>query len=166
MSDSQQNRAKIVTISARARASSEDSSIASSTKAPSLKSPRSARFAEATSVCSPVEPSEKGRSPFDDPPQTPMNHYTAQPQPSDVGFGYVNKHESVEMPATTPRSPLKSPLKSAMKTPGAPPRDMGKAIFSPSFKQEEVMEKREAHTDKQQARDLVSEICQAYFHCH
>ena len=92
----------------------------------------------------------------------------AQPQPADVGFGYMNKHESVEMPKTPlpygyetsipPKSPMKSPLKSAMRTPGAPPRDfggIGTAILSPQF-QEEYLEKREKHTDKQQARDLVS----------
>lgn len=88
----------------------------------------------------------------------------AQAQPADVGFGYVNRHESVEMPADEdytypPMSPpLKSPLKSAMKTPGAAPRDLGKAMFSPTFREadiEEIMEKREAHTEKQQAKDVV-----------
>ena len=92
----------------------------------------------------------------------------AQGQPADVGFGYMNHHESVEMPntdqndydVTTPKTPLKSPLKSAMKMPGAPPRDVGKNILSPTFQnpadQEEYLEKREKHTDKQQARDIVS----------
>ena len=84
----------------------------------------------------------------------------AQPQVSDVGFGYVNKHESVEMPNTDyqndyPKTPMKSPLKSAMKTPGAPPRDLGNAIFSPTFKHEDMLEKEEKHTEKEQARDLV-----------
>ena len=162
----QEKRAKIVTITTRARASSDDSSTDSSLKAPSLKSPRTARFAEATAVNSPIEPSQTGRNPFVDPPQlTPMNHYMAQPQVADMGFGYINKHESVEMPdddAPTalpafPKSPLRSPLKSAMKTPGAPPRDLGKAIFSPTFKEEETLEKRENFTEKQQARDVVSQ---------
>jgi hypothetical protein len=129
-----------------------------------LKSPRTPRFAEATAVNSPIEPSKAGRSPFDDPPvATPTTHYMAQPQVSDVGFGYMNKHESVEMPDTDrdeyptalPKSPLKSPLKSAMKTPGAPPRDIGNAIFSPTFKHEDILEKQEKHTDKEQARDVV-----------
>ena len=96
----------------------------------------------------------------------------AQAQPGDVGFGYLrDHHESVEMPetdqngyeVTTPRTPLKSPLKSAMKTPGAAPRDVGKAILSPAFQDpishEEYLEKREKHTDKQQARDVVSTNC-------
>lgn len=82
----------------------------------------------------------------------------AQPQVSDVGFGYVsnNKHESVEMPDTDNNDypPLKTPLKSAMKTPGAPPRDMGN-MLSPTFKEEESLEKHQAHTDKEQARDIV-----------
>ena len=82
-----------------------------------------------------------------------------------MGFGYVNKHESVEMPNTDnpeypttprmPKSPLKSPLKSAMKTPGAPPRTPGTAMFSPSFTHDEVLEKEEKFTEKQQAKDLV-----------
>ena len=153
MSDS---RLKNVTIASR---TSEDSSEGSSTIAPSLKSPRTARFAEATAVNSPIEPSKAGRSPFADPPTT---HYMAQPQISDVGFGYVNHHESVEMPNTpyngypNTEPPLKSPLKSAMKTPGAAPRDLGKAqVFSPTFTQDEMLEKREKHTEKQQAKDLV-----------
>lgn len=82
----------------------------------------------------------------------------AQPQVSDVGFGYVgNKHESVEMPDTDNNDypALRSPLKSAMKTPGAPPRDMGN-ILSPTFKEEEALEKQQVLTDKEQARDVVS----------
>ena len=82
----------------------------------------------------------------------------AQPQPSDVGFGYVNRHESVEMPDTDnndyPKTPLKSPLKSAMKTPGAAPRGLGNAMFSPTFTHEEILEKQEKHTEKEQARDV------------
>ena len=154
-------RPKQVTIASRPQTPRRQSSNASSLRPPSLKSPRTPRFAEATAVNSPIEPSKAGRSPFDDPPVT--NHYMAQPQVSDVGFGYMNKHESVEMPgtpqddypATIPKSPLKSPLKSAMKVPGAPPRDIGNAIFSPTFKQEDILEKQERHTDKEQARDVV-----------
>ena len=78
-----------------------------------------------------------------------------------MGFGYVNKHESVEMPDTDnndypsmKNQPLKSPLKSAMKTPGAPPRDFGN-MLSPTFKEEDRLKKEEALTDKQQAADLV-----------
>lgn len=91
----------------------------------------------------------------------------AEPQIADTGFGYVNKHESVEMPDTdgndyppyTPKTPLKSPLKSAMKTPGAAPRDLGNAVFSPTFANEDILEKQEKHTEKEQARDVVSTAC-------
>ncbi|PSN64823.1 hypothetical protein BS50DRAFT_574983 [Corynespora cassiicola Philippines] len=48
--------------------------------APEQKTPRAARFAEATSVHSPID----ARSPFADPP---TNHYRPQQQVSDVGFG-------------------------------------------------------------------------------
>ncbi|EMC91372.1 hypothetical protein BAUCODRAFT_28484 [Baudoinia panamericana UAMH 10762] len=160
MSASREKKATpTITIAARPRASSEDSFSAPSVKAPSLKSPRTARFAEATAVNSPIEAK---RLPFSD-RALETNHYMAQPQPSDVGFGYVNRHESVEMPDTDnndypsmPKSPLKSPLKSAMKTPGAAPKnfagfgDLGGA----NFKEEEILEKQEAFTEKKQAADL------------
>jgi len=127
------------------------------------KTPRTARFAEATAVCSPIEPSQKSRNPFADPP---TNHYIPQPQPADVGFGYLHKisHESVEMeeetdrkylPPPTPATAMRSPLKSALKSPGAPPRDLN-AIKSPTFKEEQILEKAEAATEKEQVRDLVS----------
>jgi hypothetical protein len=83
----------------------------------------------------------------------------AQPQVSDVGFGYVqNKHESVEMPDTDNNDypAMKTPLKSAMKTPGAPPRDFGN-MLSPTFKEEEQL-----HTDKEQARDLVGHSAERF----
>ena len=151
MSDIEKKKPPQITIAARTRASSEDSvATRLSLKPPSLKSPRTARFAEATAVNSPIEP----RS----------NHFMAQPQVSDMGFGYVNKHESVEMPDTDnndypsmKQQPLKSPLKSAMKTPGAPPRDFGN-MLSPTFKEEDRLEKEEALTDKQQAADLVRPV--------
>ena len=102
-------------------------------------------------------PVEARSLPFSE--RTPSNHYMAQPQPSDVGFGYV-RHESVEMPDTDnndypsmPRTP--GPLKSAMKTPGAAPKDF-RSILSPTFKEDEVLEKQEAQTEKTQAQDLVS----------
>jgi len=148
---------------------SEDSetSTKSYRKAPSLASPRTARFAEATAVHSPIEPS-KTANPFG---RERTVHLMAQPQVSDLGFGYMNKHESVEMPDTgyqppvTARAMPKSPgiLKSAMKTPGAPPRDFGNAmlsptfkeeILSPTFKEEEVLEKSEQFTEIQQAKDV------------
>ncbi|KAK8186454.1 hypothetical protein BC567DRAFT_240332 [Phyllosticta citribraziliensis] len=121
--------------------------------APSLKTPRAARFAEATAVHSPIEP-----------PEPPTNHYTPQPQPSDLGFGYLNSRRSghdswsgVEMeetdnkylPPPTPRSPLKS----AMKSPGAPPRNVDQ-VLSPTFRQEQILEKLEGNTEQEQARDL------------
>lgn len=124
-----------------------------------LRTPRTARFAEATAVYSPIEPSEKS-NPFRDPP---TNHYTPQAQPSDVGFGYMKEqHISVEMeetdprylPPPTPRTPG-GPLKSALKSPGAPPKHVN-AILSPTFKEEEVLDKAEGDTDKVQAQDLVS----------
>ena len=58
-------------------------------------------------------------------------------------------------PPLTAKSIPKSPLKSAMRTPGAPPKDLH-AILSPTFREEHVLEKREAYTEKEQAKDLVS----------
>lgn len=119
----------------------------------SIRTPRTARFAEATSVNSPIGPPAAGRPPFADPPQT--RHLMPQPQPSDVGFGYVSdnqasKHASfagVEIPLTPA-----SPLKSALKVPGTPGR---LNPLSPTFREEQVLEKQEEHTDKRNAADLV-----------
>lgn len=161
MSDNKR-RPPQLNFSQRNRADSEDS-VATNNKAPSLKSPRTPRFAEATAVHSPIEPR--------------TNHYMPQPQIADLGFGYVNnKHESVEMPESDkedyygPKSPLKSPLKSAMKIPGAPPREKDgilsptfkeSMIKSPTFREEEILEKQETSTDARQAQDLV---CTSMFH--
>lgn len=125
-----------------------------------VKTPRAARFAEATSVYSPVD---APRSPY----EYPTNHYKPQPQPSDVGdvgFGYM---QSVEMEETDrkylPPPTPKTPLKSALKSPGAPPRTPGGAmsIMSPTFKEEQNLERREEMTEQEQAKDLV---CTTYNH--
>lgn len=119
--------------------------------APSVKTPRTARFAEATSVYSPVDT----RSPFAD-PNPPTNHYKPQAQVADVGFGYVHGVEMEEtdkkyLPPPTP----KTPLRSALRSPGAPPRTQETMILSPTFREEQILEKREAETEKEQAQDLV-----------
>jgi hypothetical protein len=120
-----------------------------------VRTPRAARFAEATSVYSPVDPP---RSPI----EYPTNHYKPQPQIADTGFGYM---QSVEMEETDrrylPPPTPKTPLKSALKSPGAPPRTPAGAmsIMSPTFREEHQLEKREAMTDKEQAKDLVSLDC-------
>jgi hypothetical protein len=85
--------------------------------------------------------------------------------------GSRGKHESVEMeetdnsylPPQTPRTPgpLKSPLKSALKSPGAPPRNMDQilsptfTIMSPTWMEEDSLEKAEKITTREQKRDLV-----------
>jgi len=90
-----------------------------------------------------------------------------QPQVSDIGFGFISKpgHESVEVEETdhrylaplTPKTPLKSPLKSALKSPGQAPKNMD-AILSPTFKEEQVLEKYETINDREQKRDLKSKV--------
>ena len=78
-----------------------------------------------------------------------------QPQPSDVGFGYVSdsqpsKHASfagVEVPPTPA-----SPLKSALRVPGTPGR---LNPLSPTFREEQLLEKHEENADKRNAQDLV-----------
>ena len=131
-------------VTVRSRTSSDSSSL-------SLKTPRTARFAEATSVNSPIGPPGPGRLPFAGRPIM-TNHYSPQPQPSDVGFGYLStadKHTSVEVPLTPA-----SPLRSALKAPGTPARFAD--LKSPTFKEEQHLEKHEAKTEKQNAKDLVS----------
>jgi len=142
------NDKKTATVPAANKRNSQDS------LAPSLKTPRTARFAEATSVYSPID----SRSPFAD-PNPPTNHYRPQPQPSDVGFGYF---QSVEMEETDrkylpPPTPM-TPLKSALKSPGAPPRTAETMILSPTFREEQVLEKKEVQTEKEQAQDLKVKV--------
>ena len=82
-----------------------------------------------------------------------------QLQPSDVGFGYMadnqaSKHSSyagVEVPLTP-----NSPLKSALKPPGTPGRLANP--LSPTFHEEQILEKREDHTEKENAKDIVRDL--------
>ncbi|KAH7035253.1 uncharacterized protein B0I36DRAFT_90128 [Microdochium trichocladiopsis] len=116
------------------------SSSSGSSSGSSLKQPRTPRFAEATTVYSPVEHKSL---PFSDRSQA------QQPQPADVGFGYIGgNRESVVMPMTPA-----SPLKSAMRVPGTPARKFENPL-SPTFREEEILEKREKDTDKEQAKDV------------
>ncbi|KAK5663637.1 hypothetical protein OQA88_4068 [Cercophora sp. LCS_1] len=128
---------------ARTMSAGSTSSVSSSSTSSSLaKPPRTPRFAEATAVHSPIEPK---KLPFSERAQF------ANAQPGDVGFGYIggsNNRESVAVPMT-PRSPLKS----AMKVPGGAPRTFTNPL-SPTFREEEALEKREKSTEKDQARDL------------
>ena len=145
----QDDKVKNSQVLVRARTSSSSSS------GLTIQTPRTARFAEATSVDSPIDPSKTGRNPFLDPPIR-TQHLMPQAQPSDVGFGYIadgqaSKHSSyagVEVPLTP-----NSPLKSALKPPGTPGRLANP--LSPTFREEQVLEKREEHTEKQNAKDLV-----------
>ncbi|KAI2629643.1 hypothetical protein GGR54DRAFT_272140 [Hypoxylon sp. NC1633] len=123
---------------------SRKSSTGSSSTSSSLKPPRTPRFAEATTVYSPVD---QRSMPFgrDDMSQV------AQAQPADVGFGYINDGTSGE-PVNMPMTP-KSPLKSAMKIPGTPARKFENPM-SPTFREEDILEKREKSTEKEQERDL------------
>ncbi|KAM0252313.1 hypothetical protein ACHAQJ_007806 [Trichoderma viride] len=117
----------------------------SSSSESSLKVPRTPRFAEATSVHSPVDDTI---SPFAD----PVNPQASESQPSDVGFGYISNsasgRESIPMP--------KSPLKSAMRVPGTPARTLN--FMSPTFREEDILEKRELETEKEQARDIKIKV--------
>lgn len=116
--------------------------------------PRTPRFAEATTVYSPVEDNDSHRSPFADPPTTKTQTYMAQSQPSDIGFGYISQNDpsrQVEIPMTPG-----SPLKSAMRVPGTPGRRFENPL-SPTFREEQVLEKHEESTEKEQAKDLVNQ---------
>lgn len=127
----------------------------SSSSGSSLKIPRTPRFAEATTVHSPIEQSEDSRSPFADPPRS--QSYMAQSQPSDIGFGYISQNDpsrhSQGVPVEIPATPA-SPLKSAMRVPGTPGRRIDNPL-SPTFREEQILEKHEELTEKEQAKDLV-----------
>ncbi|KAL3423917.1 hypothetical protein PVAG01_05664 [Phlyctema vagabunda] len=122
----------------------------SSSSESSLKIPRTPRFAEATTVYSPIEPNENSRSPFADPPEARSHsqHQMPQSQPSDIGFGYISQAQPVEVPLTPA-----SPLKSAMRVPGTPGRKIDNPL-SPTFREEQILEKHEMETEKEQAKDL------------
>jgi len=80
----------------------------------------------------------------------------AQPQPSDIGFGYISQNEpsrhSQGVPVEIPLTPA-SPLKSAMRVPGTPGRKIDNPL-SPTFREEQLLEKHESMTEKEQAKDL------------
>lgn len=77
-------------------------------------------------------------------------------KPSDVGFGYIADNGPVEQHATIPVSygAGGQPLKSALKTPGTAARLINP--MSPTFREEQLLEREEEKTEKQQAKDLVS----------
>ncbi|KAI9853394.1 MAG: hypothetical protein M1824_001295 [Vezdaea acicularis] len=151
---------KGMTILTRSRTSS-DSSI------PSLKTPRTPRFAEATAVNSPIDgPTKAGKSPFDDPPEATTTHFKPQPQPSDVGFGYISDnnptHQVAYVPMDEEKRGMASPLKSAMKVPGSArkmdnplsPSFQEPSILSPTWKEEKAVEEAEKKNDIDQAKDI------------
>jgi hypothetical protein len=82
----------------------------------------------------------------------------AQAQPSDIGFGYISNNDpsrhSQGVPVEIPLTPA-SPLKSAMKVPGTPGRKIDNPL-SPTFREEQILEKHEGMTEKEQAKDLVN----------
>lgn len=106
-----------------------------------MKSPRTARFAEATTIHSPIE--QPARSPFADP-----QNNNSQGCVGDVGFGYVN---DVTQYAQDSRPPM-SPLRSGLKVP-----DTAKSLnpMSPTFREEYMLGKQEKTAEKENARDLV-----------
>jgi len=118
------------------------SSGSSSSGSSSYKHPRTPRFAEATTVHSPVDSADSWEG---------EKSVSRQAQPGDIGFGYIND-ESGNEAVTMPMTP-KSPLKSALKSPGTPGRKFDNPL-SPTFREEQVLEKREALTEKEQKRDL------------
>lgn len=134
--------------SARTGSSSSGSSTSSQ------KIARTARFAEATSVNSPVSAPIEHRSPFADPP-SPPSMAASQAQPSDVGFGYISNEPVEQHAALQPNvnGPSSPPLKSALKTPGTQPRMLNP--LSPTFREEQLLEKQEEDTEREQAKDLV-----------
>ncbi|KAI0864162.1 hypothetical protein F4860DRAFT_432094 [Xylaria cubensis] len=125
------------------RSSSTDGSF---TTTSSLKPPRTPRFAEATTVYSPIEP--QTTNPFGGRDE---RSHVIQAQPADVGFGYINddtKVQTVNMPMTP-----KSPLKSAMRIPGTPGRRFENPL-SPTFREEDILEAREKDTEAAQKKDV------------
>jgi hypothetical protein len=84
-----------------------------------------------------------------------MEETEIEPKPSDVGFGYI-PNETVVQQATMksdPNGQAGAPLRSALKTPGTPGRLLNP--LSPTFREEQILEKEESKTEVSQAKDLV-----------
>ncbi|EXJ65258.1 hypothetical protein A1O7_01599 [Cladophialophora yegresii CBS 114405] len=117
---------------------------------------RRARFAEATTVFSPASGPGEHQSPFADPSSKMESASTSQaPKPSDVGFGYISDNQPVEQNVyitSDPNGSAGQPLKSALKTPGTASRMLNP--LSPTFREEQLLEKEELKTEIQQANDL------------
>ncbi|KAJ6073904.1 uncharacterized protein N7446_001681 [Penicillium canescens] len=116
----------------------------SDTSNASLKSPRTARFAEATSIHSPIERTEAGRSPFADPPKSQAQSGGV----GDLGFGYVAannpaQHADDQVPMSPFRPDLKVPQTAKSLNP-----------LSPTFREEYMLEKQEKKAEVENARDL------------
>ena len=131
-----------VIYTSRERKSSNASSL-------TLRTPKTARFTEATSVHSPITGPTK--NPFAGAPIVTTTHYSPQPQVGDLGFGYMSSDSVRQTTVEVPLTP-KTPMKSALKPPGTPGRFIDPR--SPTFKQEVALEKEEGKTDKQNAKDL------------
>ncbi|KAJ2968127.1 hypothetical protein NUW58_g10290 [Xylaria curta] len=112
----------------------------------SLKPPRTPRFAEATTVHSPIEPQTS--NPF---VGTDEELHITQAQPADVGFGYINDDTRTQT-VNAPMTP-KTPLKSAMKMAGTPGRRLENPL-SPTFREEDILEAREKDTEAAQRKDV------------
>ncbi|KAI1177580.1 hypothetical protein F4777DRAFT_541508 [Nemania sp. FL0916] len=144
---SQDERRRPAALNLTRTRSQSSSTEGSFTTTSSLKPPRTPRFAEATTVHSPIEP--QMRNPF-----SSSRDETAQvmhAQPADVGFGYINddtRTQTVNMPMTP-----KSPLKSAMRMPGTPARRLENPL-SPTFREEDILEAREQDTEAAQKKDV------------
>lgn len=136
-----------MTVTSQPAPAAEACSSSESTAA-SLKSPRTARFAEATRIISPIESFDPEKSSFAKSSEQSQGKHNV----SDMGFGYVNVRElgqgtsQVHLPAT--------PLKSALKTPNSVARNFN--ILSPTFKEEYILDKQEKTTEKSNEKDLVS----------
>jgi hypothetical protein len=78
----------------------------------------------------------------------------AQAEPSDIDFGYISSNDPARRHAEIPTPPA-SPLKSTMRAPGTPEWKIDNPL-SPKFREEQLLEKYEQGTEKEQAKDLVS----------
>lgn len=115
------------------------------------RSPRNARFAEATTVISPVEGK---RNPFMGSPIETNRKPSPERGDAPYSSGFSNnniKHTSVQMPMT-PFTPVTARTPGALKVPGTPGRYLDPR--SPTFKEELALEKEEANAEKQNANDL------------
>ena len=119
----------------------------------SLNGPRAPKFAEATTVHSPVEINQNHRPLFADPHPENTSYYIPQAQPPGTSFYHIYSNSPSQHHVEMPIAP--APLLSSNITEHKPPRQNIDSPLSRTLRGKQLLEKYEQGTEKEQAKDLV-----------